>query len=322
MTRKVVLVAFDGVEALDVTGPASVFSHAAAHSPGSYALVFASPAGGAVRSASGLVLGETHPLASVAGPLDTLLVAGGGEAALTRAIVEERVGEQLLARIDTTRRIGSVCTGAFILGAAGLLDGRRATTHWASCGRLQAMFPAAKVEPDAIYTFDGPICTSAGVTAGIDLALAMVEADLGRAVAGAIARELVLYLRRPGGQSQYSAPLAAQSRLGPDLRALATFISNTPDADLSTPTLAARMGMSERTFLRRFTEGVGVSPARFVRRLRLERAMAMLEQSDTPMARVAQVSGFGSVDALERVFRAELKTTPREFRSRFGAADG
>jgi transcriptional regulator GlxA family with amidase domain len=317
--RRIVLVAFDGVEALDVTGPASVFSRAQRTEPGAYELVLASARGGAVRTEAGLVLGETVALHSLEGPIDTLLVAGGGEAALQRAHDEDRVSDTIRRLSARTRRVGSICTGAFILGGAGLLDGRRVATHWGACARLQEMFPKARVEPDSIYCLDGPVCTSAGVTAGIDLALAIVEADLGRTIASAIARDMVLYLRRSGGQSQYSAPLQAQARAGPDLQELVTWISANPGADLSAGALAERAGLSERTFLRRFSQTLGCTPARYVRNLRLERARSLLEETDLPLERVAQWSGFGSLDALQRVFRSELKTTPGEFRDRFGA---
>jgi transcriptional regulator GlxA family with amidase domain len=316
--RRIVLVAFDGVEALDITGPASVFARAQRTEPGAYELVLASARGGAVKTEAGLVLADTVALHSLEGPIDTLLVAGGGEAALQQAHAVDQVSDTIRRLSARTRRVGSICTGAFILGGAGLLDGRRVATHWGACDRLQEMFPKARVEPDAIYCLDGRICTSAGVTAGIDLALAIVEADLGRAIASAIARDMVLYLRRSGGQSQYSAPLQAQSRAGPDLQALVTWISANPGADLSAGTLASRAGMSERTFLRRFSQAMGCTPARYVRSLRLERAKSLLEETALPLDRVAQLSGFGSVDALQRAFRSDLKTTPGDLRSRFG----
>src|SRR5689334_1737079 len=186
--RTVAIVAFEGVQALDVTGPASVFSGANHHHPGAYRVLIGSPGGGDVATDSGVTLGRTVALKKVEGPLDTVLVAGGDEEPLTRAILEDGLADWLRRIAASSRRMGSVCTGAFALGAAGLLAGRRATTHWRACELLQQLVPEARVEPDALHTFDGGVCTSAGVTAGIDLSLALVEEDLGREVAAQVAR--------------------------------------------------------------------------------------------------------------------------------------
>lgn len=317
-SRRVVFVAFDGVEALDLTGPASVFAHANARAPNAYDLVFASPKGGSVRSACGLSFGNARKLSSITKAIDTIVVAGGEEAALRRAALDQGVAAWLTKAAPATRRVASVCVGAFVLGAARLLDGRRATTHWSSCDRLQALFPRARVAPDAIFVADGKIWTSAGITAGIDLALAMVEADLGAAVAGAIARQLVLFLRRPGGQAQFSETLAAQSHTPGRLAETIAWATDHPDADLSVAALAARAAMSERTLARRFVEEVGRTPAKFVMNLRLNRAKTLLEHSNLSIDAVAARSGFGSADTLQRAFREVLKVTPATYRARFG----
>ncbi|PTL81158.1 GlxA family transcriptional regulator [Vitiosangium sp. GDMCC 1.1324] len=317
--RTVALVAFDGVHPLDITGPASVFGAASFFQPGAYQVLIASPRGGSLATASAVALADTVALARLPRRLDTVLVAGGSEDALYQAILGDGVGAWLAKVAPSVRRIGSVCTGAFALAAAGLLDGRRATTHWRACGLLQELVPSARVEPDAIHTLDGPICTSAGVTAGIDLALALVEQDLGRAVAAEVARELVVFLRRPGGQSQFSEGLAAQAGTSDRMGELITWMVEHPDADLSVPALAARAAMSERNFARVFARETGQTPARFAEQARLERARFFLETSDGSLEQIAAQSGFGSLDALQRAFRRHLRVTPAAYRARFSA---
>ena len=317
--RRVAIIAFDGVEPVDISGPSSVFGRAVLLSPGSYEVIHASPRGGKVATATGLALADLVPVADLPRNLDTILVAGGTEAALRAAIYQDRLGDWLARRARSTRRIGGVCTGAFILAASGLLDGKRAVTHWASCEILSQLSPATQVEFDALYVIDGQICTSAGVTAGIDLALALVEQDLGRDIAARIAREMVLFLRRPGGQSQYSEALAAQTQADGAVGDLVAWMTDHPAADLSAPALARRAGMSERTFARVFARETSQTPAAFVRRLRLETARRWLETTAWPVKRIAQRSGFGSEDALARAMRAALNTTPAALRARFGA---
>ena len=313
-SKTIVIIAFDGVQLLDVTGPADVFAKADQLRPDSYRLIITSPTGGEIVTNSGLTLSRAIPLAVVKDDIDTILVAGGDEAALRRAIYEQGLADWLTDASVNTRRIGSVCTGAFALAAAGLLDGRRATTHWHSCDLLQQMCPAARVETDVIYTIDTPVYTSAGVTAGIDLALALVEEDFGRAIAAEVARELVLFVRRPGGQSQLSAGLAAQANASSRLGDLIPWIIDHRDADLSVSALAERSGMSERSFARNFREQTGQTPARFVEQTRLDHVCDLLENSDWPLERLAQRSGFGSVDALQRAFRRRYAMTPSEYR--------
>lgn len=316
--RKIALVGFDGVQSLDITGPLEVFSMANGHlDQTAYEVILASPKGGEIASHSGLRMAGTTALADLPADLDTILVAGGSEGGL-RSIEHSGIVEWLQVRAGDTRRVGSVCTGAFALAAAGLLDGRRATTHWNACADMAAFRPQVRVEPDAIFVSDAPFHTSAGVTAGIDLCLSFVEADLGSDVALAVARALVLFMRRPGGQTQYSAGLNVQVQATPRLRKLVAEISAEPTGDLSLPSLADRAGMTERTFSRVFQKDTGVTPAAFVELARTDRAKALLETSDWTLARVAERSGFGSLDGLHRAFQKRVGATPGEYRERFG----
>jgi transcriptional regulator GlxA family with amidase domain len=248
-------------------------------------------------------------------PIDTLLVAGGlgaEEAAKDRALL--RWLRRMAPRV---RRLGSICTGAFVLAAAGLLDGRRVTTHWRWCARLAQAYPHLDVEPDAIFVRDGPVITSAGITAGMDLALALVEEDFGRDAALWIARHLVLFLRRPGGQSQFSAVLDLQAAEREPLRDLQAWVAEHLDQDLSVERLAERVHMSTRNFARVFRQQVGCTPARFIERLRVEAARRRLEESGAGLDQVARECGFGSPDSLRRSFVRVLRVAPREYRSRF-----
>jgi transcriptional regulator GlxA family with amidase domain len=317
-TRKVALVGYPGAQSLDIVGPLEVFSMAnRLGDPGAYEVILASPQGGAIVCNSGLNLAGSIPLVDLPQDLDTVLVAGGSEDAL-RPAADEHVIEWLQKRALTTRRIGSVCSGAFVLAAAGVLDGRRATTHWGFCDEMRRFRPAVRLEPDAIFVADPPFYTSAGVTAGIDLCLSLVEADHGPQVALAVARNLVLFMRRPGGQTQYSAGLNVQAAATPRLRQLIADVNADPSGDLSVPVLAARAGMTERTFSRVFQKETGVGPAAFVEIARVNRAKALLETSDWPLARVAERAGFGSIEALHRAFNKRVGATPGEYRHRFG----
>jgi len=320
--RKVALIGYDGVQSLDLVGPFEVFSMANNYSPATvYEVILASPAGGNIRSNSGLMLGGSVALADLPQELDTFLIGGGDEAGL-RSMEESGVLTWLSERRDTTRRIGSVCSGAFVLAAAGLLDGRRATTHWGACNAMREFRPAVRLEPDAIFVADPPIYTSAGITAGIDLCLSFVEADCGPEVALAVARNMVLFMRRPGGQTQYSAGLNVQAAASPKLRRLIAEVTADPAGDLTLPRLAERAGMSERTFSRAFQRDAGLTPAAFVELARVDRAKALLEASDWPLARIAEQSGFGSLDGLHRAFQKRVGATPGEYRHRFGRLPG
>jgi transcriptional regulator GlxA family with amidase domain len=323
--RNVVIVAFPGCQALDVSGPHEVFTSKAVRraygmerSP--YHVVLASPLGGEVVTLSGLAFARTVALRDIGGTLDTVLVAGGSDKGIDDAVSETELVPWLRAAAGSVRRLGSVCTGAFVLAEAGLLDGRRATTHWDSCGRLAARYPRITVEPDAIFVSDPPYYTSAGVSAAIDLSLALVEADLGQQAALAAARDLVLFLRRPGGQSQFSAGLDAQAGASSRLRDLIVWMVEHPEGDLCVSALAARAGMSERHFARVFRNETGQTPARFAEVVRVDRAKTYLEDADWPLARVAERSGFGSVDSLHRGLRRRLGITPEQYRERFSRA--
>lgn len=317
--HKVALVGYDGVQSLDLVGPFEVFSMANnfAGKP-LYEPVLASPEGGDIRSNSGLVMAGSTALADLGDDVDTVLVGGGWESGLRAIGEDERILDWLREQAKTGRRVGSVCSGALVLAATGLLNGRRATTHWGACEAMREHFPEVRLEPDAIFVADPPFYTSAGVTAGIDLCLALVEADHGPDLALAVARNLVLFMRRPGGQTQYSAGLNVQAAATPKLRQLIADITADPTAELTLPILAERAGMAERTFSRVFHKETGVTPAAFVEAARLDRAKALLETSDWPLARVAERAGFGSLDGLHRAFQKRLGATPGEYRQRFG----
>lgn len=270
--------------------------------------------GSLVTASAGLGLAAA-PLPNQGTAVDTLVVAGGSgvhEAATDPALVN-----WLRVRAAKARRVASVCTGAFLLGAAGLLDGRRAATHWAYCAELARKFPAARVEADPIFVRDGTLWTSAGVTAGVDLALALVEEDLGRALALKVARHLVVFLKRPGGQAQFSAALslqAAEDRYGE----LHDWMSANLADDLSLPALASKAGMSERSFSRHYAEATGLTPARAVERLRVEAARHLLSDTRLPVKRIAERCGFGSEETMRRSFIRLLAATPQDYRERFG----
>jgi len=319
MERRVVIVAIPEVQPLDVTGPAEVFAAAstAAGRTGAsrYAVEVVAPGAGAVATGSGYALLAAGALEDVAAPVDTLVVAGGAGARHASADVVARVG----ALAAVSRRVASVCTGAYVLAAAGLLDGRRATTHWAYCDELERRHPAVRVDRDPIYIVDGPVRTSAGVTAGMDLALALVEEDLGPRVALEVARWLVLFVKRPGGQAQFSAQLAGQSAERAPLRELQAWMADHLDADLSVAALAARAAMSERHFARAFKAETGMTPAAYVEALRVERARLALEGGAVPIDAVARRCGFGTVETLRRAFARRLGVSPGAYRDRFAA---
>jgi transcriptional regulator GlxA family with amidase domain len=312
---RVVIVAFPGVQTLDVHGPAEVFSTASALNGGDgYAVEVVAPESGPVPTSS-VTLHPDRTLGECRGRIDTLLVAGG--TGVSAAVEDERLVGWLRAAARRSRRVTSVCTGAFLLARAGLLDGRRATTHWASCEALARRHPAVQVDPDPIFVRDGNVITSAGVTAGMDLALALVEEDLGREIALEAARWLVLFVKRPGGQAQFSAQLAAQVAEREPLRELQTWIPDNLAADLSVPALAARACMSERNFARTFRNETGMTPAAYVETARVESARIALETGGLPIEAVARRSGFGTVETMRRAFRRRLGVSPGSYRERF-----
>ncbi len=319
--RQVVIVIYPGVQSLDLTGPLEVFAaaqrlieHERPADPG-YAITVASAAGEPLRSSSGLTITPDCALAEVGEDLDTLIVAGGAGRSVLRE--EDAILAWLRERSPSTRRTASVCTGAFLLAGAGLLDGRRASTHWAHAAALQRRYPRVLVEADPIYLRDGPIWTSAGVTAGMDLALAMVEEDVDRELALAIARHLVLFLRRPGNQSQFSATLMAQQPAREPLREIQRLILEDIAGEHSVEALAARAHMSPRHLARTFRAETGVTPARYVERVRLEAARRRLEESGEPVGAVALACGFGTAETMRRVFLRVLDVGPAEYRRRF-----
>ncbi len=308
--RRVVVLAFPGVQSLDVAGPVEAFAAA-----GDYDVEVVAPRAGAVPAHSGLTLLAERALSDVRGPIDTLVIAGGEGTPAVMADAEVLASVRRLA--PATRRLASVCSGAFILAEAGLLDGRRATTHWGSCDLLARMYPAVSVDPDSIFVRDGDVWTSAGVTAGIDLTLAMVEDDLGREIALEVARRLVVFLKRPGGQSQFSAQLAGQFADRQPLRELQGWIADHVADDLSVERLSAEVAMSERNFSRAFHREVGVTPARFVERTRVEAARRQLEESGASIDEVAARCGFGTAETMRRTFLRVLRVTPSDYRNRF-----
>ncbi len=314
MTQRTVLVVlFDGVQSLDVTGPVEVFAAAGAIDGGApYEIRTASLDGGPVRTSSGLTLVPDCTLDEAPLP-HTLLVPGG---AGTRAADRELV-DWVRENGPKAERLVSVCTGAILLAEAGLLDGRRATTHWGYCDTLARHHPAVEVEPDAIYVRDGHIATSAGVTAGIDLALALVEEDLGRDTALFTARALVVFLRRPGNQAQFSAQLAAQTAQREPLRDVQQWITEHPAGDLSVESLAARAQLSPRHFARAFQSETGTTPGRYVERVRVEAARRLLEDSTQGVEEISRACGYGTPEAMRRAFVKTLGVPPAEYRRRF-----
>ncbi len=319
--RQVAILAFPEVQSLDVTGPLEVFAgaqtliEAVGRDDRGYEVSIVSLEGVPLRTSSGLQIIPNGSFSATPRRLDTLIVAGGyGSHAASK---DTATLEWIASASKRARRTASVCTGAFLLAAAGLLDARHATTHWSAAKELAKRYPRVQVDPEPIFLRDGPIWTSAGVTAGMDLALALVEEDLDRDAALAIARQLVLFLRRPGNQSQFSATLAAQEPQHEPLRELRRHIVENPATDLSVEALAQRAHMSPRHFARLFRAETGVTPARYVESIRLEAARRVLEDSARPVADVALKCGFGTPETMRRCFLRALGVGPAEYRRRF-----
>jgi transcriptional regulator GlxA family with amidase domain len=319
----VLIVAFDGVQSLDLTGPLEVFTGANDYLAGqgggepAYQIAVATLGAKPARTSSGLTIVPDTDLR--AAPAAHTLVVPGGEGTRSAGAAGEELTGWLRQHAGTAQRITSVCTGSFLLARAGLLAGRRATTHWAYADALARQFPEVSVDPEPIYLRDGAIVTSAGVTAGIDLALALVEEDVGREAALAVARALVVFLRRPGGQAQFSAQLRAQVARREPLRQLQQWITERPGADLSVDSLAARAGLSPRQFARSFTAETGVTPGRYVDRVRLEAARRGLEDTGDGIEQVARSCGYGTPEAMRRAFVRTLGVSPAGYRQRFQA---
>ena len=311
---------FSDAQVLDVTGPLEVFALANRLSSGRgprYEISVLAPEAGPVSTSSGLSLLAGRGIRQATGPVDTLLIAGGEG---TRAAMRNaRLVSWIRRTALRARRVTSVCSGAFLLGEAGLLDGRRATTHWAVCDALQRRYPKARVERDPIFVRDGKVSTSAGVTAGMDLALELVEEDGGRDLALSVARWLVMFLRRSGGQSQFSVQLSAQVAERRGLRELQTWIADHLGDDLSVPALARRAGMSPRNFARAFRREIGTTPAAYVEAQRVEGARRLLETAEASVAEVAAACGFARVETMHRAFRRGVRVTPGQYRRHFRA---
>ena len=316
--RQVVLVGFDGMQLLNLVGPAEMLDAATQVLGGGrgYRVVIATPDGAPVRGSSGMRLAADRPLGHVRlVTVDTLIVGGGmrlgevvGDARLTTGIERISAG---------ARRTCSVCTGAFLLAHAGLLDGRSATTHWAFCGELARRHPSVRVEPDRIFVRDRGVMTSAGSTAGMDLTLALIEEDHGPEVARAVARWTVMFLQRPGGQSQFSERLELPGSVSSPIRGLVDAIAAQPAADHRLAQLAKRAALSERHLRRLFAADTGTTPARFVERIRVEAARERLESGAAPVETVAASCGFGSPETMRRAFLRVLGVGPSDYRARF-----
>jgi transcriptional regulator GlxA family with amidase domain len=321
MAHRVVMVTFPDAQSLDIFGPLEVFARTArwlrdqgVSTEAAYEVELVAAEAGPVRLSNGLSVLAGRAYGQVAS-VDTLMVSGGvGYAA---ACADRALLDWLRERAAGAQRLASVCNGALILAAAGLLDGREASTHWAYCDRLAELAPTCRVEPDAIYVQSGNVFTSAGVTAGIDLALAMVESDWGKATALAVAQELVVYRKRPGGQAQFSRFLEAERR-SDRFGELQLWILDHLAEDLSIPRLAQASGMSVRHFAREFAARTGASPGDYVARVRLEEARRRLESGEARLKDVARQCGFGDEQALRRAFQRKLGVRPSDYRERFG----
>ncbi|MCJ1676396.1 GlxA family transcriptional regulator [Streptomyces sp. APSN-46.1] len=321
--HRVVIAVFPDVDLLDVTGPAEVFALANRETAGraDYQVRLAGPAAGPVRTSAGVRLLADMAFEDVGEQVDTLLVPGAVDTTDEGPVA--RIDSAVVAWVKETaphaRRVASVCVGAHVLAAAGLLDGKTATTHWSTAAQLAADHPAVTVDPDPIFvrTDRGRLWTGAGISACLDLALALVAEDLGEQAALSVARQLVMYLKRQGGQSQFSVPLSHPVATRRDIDELRLWIADHLDEDLSAGALAARMCLSERHFARVFKQETGTSPAAYVEAARIEVARRLLETTDSPLDQVAAAAWLGSAETLHRAFRRQLATTPAAYRRRF-----
>ena len=310
--HRVGVLVFPGVTLLDVAGPAEAFTEANRYGA-RYSIALMSVDGGPVRSSTGLEFRADLAVAAT-GDLDTLLVPGSE--AVAAQPVDPRLAAAAAQLAAGSNRVASVCTGAFVLAAAGLLDGRRATTHWRHAAALQRRHARVQVEPDAIFVTDGPVVTSAGITAGIDLTLALIEGDYCAALAREVARSLVVFLQRPGGQSQFSMPARTSRPDSELLRRVIDSIAADPAGPHTVPGLAAAAGTSTRHLTRLFHGQLGTTPARYVEQVRLEHARMLLD-SGYSVTSAARHSGFGSDENLRRAFRHYLKIAPSTYQRRF-----
>jgi transcriptional regulator GlxA family with amidase domain len=324
--HRIVIVMFPQAQMLDVAGPLDVFSTAnacqrEAGKPAPYEIALAAPQAGPVMTSSGIALLATHSLDDPDLQADTLLIAGGAGARL--AVRDRAVIDALSALCARVPRIGSICTGLFPLAATGLIDNTRATTHWAHFDEFAALFPSVQLDPHALFISEGNCHSSAGITAGIDYSLSLVETDLGRRLALEVARNLVVFLKRPGGQAQFSAPLAAETAAeDPDrFASLTQWINQNLAGDLSVELLAERVAMSPRNFARRFVEAMKIAPAKYVEKMRVDAARRSLTDGDLSIARIAARCGFASAEAMRLAFKRHLDTAPNDFRARFRSSN-
>jgi transcriptional regulator GlxA family with amidase domain len=309
--RKVVIVGAPPVQILDVAGPLEVFSKA-----GGYDIVLGNPGDDRVlRTSRHIALTDATPISEITGSIDTLVIAGGS--GTETGSYDPAFVSWIAAAAERSRRVASVCTGAFLLGAAGLIDGRQVVTHWQYCDRLANEFPQTTVRPEPIYLKDGPIYTSAGITSGIDLALALVEEDHGHAVALNVARFLVMFLVRPGGQAQFSHMLAHQAETSKPLRELQIWMMENLREDLTVEKLADRLGMSARHFTRVCLKETNMNPGQIVDRMRVEAARQMIDGSSLGLKEIAGASGFHTADAMRRTFLRVLGITAGDYLHRF-----
>ena len=317
---RIAILAPPGVQSLDVVGPAEVFWEASRRrqDPGSYDLTIIGTSAEPIRGTGGLTLLPDTTIDHPDEPIDTLLV--GGDPTLPE--VDPRVIEWIGRRATEARRFGSICTGAFLLAETGLLDGRRVTTHWETADELARRYPQVIVEPDRIFLRDGSLCTAAGVSAGMDLALALVEEDFGRDLALAVARYMVLFLKRPGGQSQFSAHLLAQATEKSQIRETQEYVLEHLADELTVDKLARHAGMSTRNFARTFHRETGTTPADFMRAARVDAARRLLEDSSLPLKQLAFESGFGTVGGMRRAFLRSIGVGPQDYRARFQSTCG
>jgi transcriptional regulator GlxA family with amidase domain len=325
--HRVLIVGLPPAQMLDITGPLDVFTAAnelsvAAGRPAPYELGLAGPEAGALITTSGVALQASHSVFDSSLQAGTVLIAGGRGA--RESAGDARLVAALAGLCGRAQRVASICTGAFPLAATGALDGRRATTHWAHFDEFSARFPSVEIDRDALFVGAGRFHTSAGITAGIDFSLSLVERDLGRELARAVARELVVFMKRPGGQSQFSTRLmhtpAGEQR--ERFEALAHWMAEHVSEDLSIDVLASRLAMSPRNFVRRFTASMQVTPGKYVQMLRIDEARRLLTESDLPIAVVAARCGFHSDEAMRLAFQRSLNVAPSEFRARFQTSAG
>jgi len=321
--RTIAIVAYEGVEIFDAVGPIEVFEMAnrelIENGPGqaAYAIRLLGTKAGPFPTSSGVRLVADAGWGDFAAEIDTLIVVGSCDKYLNLALANQDLIDWIRNAGNRVRRLVSVCTGAFLLAAAGLLDGRRATTHWMDVERLRKEYPRVMVEPDAIYVRDSFVATSAGVTSCMDLALALIEEDLDRKTALAVARRLVMFMKRPGGQAQFSTHLRAQMAVDGPLESFLAWLKENIHLKQNVDELAERAAMSPRNFARIFVRETGMTPARYIEQIRFERAIGLLEDSTKPIDTVACESGYASAEQLRRTFQRRLGVTPLAYRERF-----